>query len=184
MKRLINTLALLTLGLCCTQIAAAVKVVECEDEQGNRTFESTCPPGTTLVDEKRIPTGDKAPAGEDASAGTATGVAVNATLYSIPECGPCDEVREFFQLRKIPITEKNVNENLEVQNELKELRGSLKVPATVIGEKVITGYNRSELLAALEAAGYQEGSKIKQQPDESARKEEPAGKQDTSGTTD
>ena len=184
MKRLINTLALLIVSLFCMQIAAAVKVVECEDEQGNRTFESTCPPGTTLVDEKRIPTGDKAPASEEASAGTVTGATVNPILYYIPECGPCDEVREFFQLRKIPVTEKNVNENLEVQNELKELRGSLKVPATVIGEKVITGYNRSELLAALEATGYQEGSEIKQPPDESAAKEEPAGKQDTTGTTD
>lgn len=177
MKKLIYTLTLLSLSLSCMQIAAAVKVVECEDEQGNRTFESTCPPGTTMVDEKRIPTGVSA-------ADSAEKTAINVTLYSIPECESCDEVREFLQGRSVAITEKSVNENPEIQTELKDLTGALRVPATVIGEKVITGYNRSELLAALESAGYKEGNEIKQPPDESARKEEPAGKQDTTGTTD
>jgi glutaredoxin len=140
------------------QISAAVKVVECEDEQGNRSFQSACPPGSILVDEKKIPTGDipPPPLVRKSETDESGGANINATLYYIPECGPCDEVREFFQLRQVSITEKNVNENIEVQNELKELRGSLKVPATVIGEKVITGYNRSELIAALEAAGYKE----------------------------
>jgi glutaredoxin len=159
MKRMLTILSLAILSLVCMQISAAVKVVECEDEQGNRSFQSACPPGSILVDEKKIPTGDKPPpplvrkSETDDEAGSAN---INATLYYIPECGPCDEVREFFQLRQVSFTEKDVNENIEVQNELKELRGSLKVPATVIGEKVITGYNRSELIAALEAAGYKE----------------------------
>ncbi len=160
MKRLITSLTIVTLSLMSFQSAAAVKVVECEDEQGNRTFQSACPPGSIMVDEKKIPTGDTAPApAKGKSAGAAGSANISATLYFIPECNPCDEVREFFQLRKISLTEKNVNESREVQKELKELRGSLKVPATVIGEKVVTGYNRSELMAALEAAGYKEKEK-------------------------
>lgn len=156
MKTLLNTLMLLGLGLAGIQVAAAVKVVECEDEQGNRTFESTCPPGTTLIEEKKIPTGESTPVTAEAEEKAATTLSGTPVLYYIPECEPCDEVREFFQLRQIAITEKNVNDDIEVQNELKELRGSLKVPATVIGEKVITGYNRSELIEALESAGNSE----------------------------
>ncbi len=158
MKRMLTILSLSILSLVCMQTSAAVKVVECEDEQGSRSFQSACPPGSILIDEKKIPTGDKPPPplARESEADEAGSANINATLYYIPECGPCDEVREFFQLRQISITEKNVNDNVEVQNELKELRGSLKVPATVIGEKVITGYNRSELIAALETAGYKE----------------------------
>jgi glutaredoxin len=149
MKRLITSLTIVTLSLMSFQSMAAVKVVECEDEEGNRSFQSACPPGSTVVDEKRILTGEH-------TADKAVSADVSATLYSIPECDSCDGVREFLQNRGIAITEKSVNEDIENQNELSELTGTLKVPATVIGEKVVTGYNRSELMAALEAAGYQE----------------------------
>ncbi len=131
------------------QVFAVVKVVECEDEAGNRSFQKTCPPDSTMVGEKKLNTG----VSSDASSKS---VDIKATIYLIPDCDTCDEVKEFLSSRNITITEKNVNENIELQNELTELTGALKVPTTVIGSEVMTGYSRSKFLSVLEAAGYKD----------------------------
>jgi len=137
--------------VCCLASTSlfAVTIYECEDEQGNRTFEQKCPPGTNPVQEKKVFTGKK-----EGSAPAA--VNVNATLYSVPECDACQEIREFLTFRNISFTDKNVGDNIELQNELREVAGELKVPVLVIGEKIIKGYNRSEILDALKTAGYTE----------------------------
>lgn len=128
--------------------AFAVSVYQCKDENGNLTFEKHCPPGTTQVDEKKLYTGKK----EE----TTSSVDVSATLYSVPDCESCDEIRDFLKFRGISFTDKNVKDDIDLQNELKDVAGELKVPVLVIGEKVIKGYNRSEILAALKDAGYVE----------------------------
>jgi glutaredoxin len=129
-------------------VQAAVKIVECEDEKGNRSFQKICPPNSTMIGEKKLSTG--------AGSADTSNVNINAILYSIPDCEACDEIKEFLGSRNIPITEKNVNDNIELQNELTELTGALKVPTTVIGEEVLTGYSRSKFLSILEAAGYKD----------------------------
>ena len=123
-------------------------VFECEDEQGNRSFQKVCPPGSVQVGEKKLTTGSNAESGKSNNAD------IQATLYLIPDCVACDEVKEFLGARDIPITEKNVNEDIALQNELTDLAGSLKVPTTVIGDEVLIGYSRTKFLKALEAAGY------------------------------
>jgi glutaredoxin len=128
-------------------VQAAVNIVECEDEQGNRSFQKVCPPDSTMIGEKKIATG----ASSDKNN---SNINIEVTLYMIPDCEACDEIREFLGTRKISITEKNVNDNIELQNELTELTGALKVPTTVIGDELITGYSRSKFLSVLEAAGY------------------------------
>jgi glutaredoxin len=130
---------------------AAVNIVECEDEEGNRSFQKNCPPGSTQVGEKKLKTG----ASSDKNS---RNVNIQATLYMIPDCEACDEIREFLGARNIPITEKNANDSIEIQNELTELTGALKVPTTIIGEEVLTGYSRSKFISALEAAGYKDDS--------------------------
>lgn len=136
-----------TLLFTSSQGFAAVNIVECEDEQGNRSFQKVCPPGSTTVGQKKIHTGS----GSDGKSQNAN---IRATLYMIPDCEACDEIREFLDSRNISITEKNVNESIELQTELTDLTGALKVPTTVIGEEVLTGYSRSKFLSTLEAAGY------------------------------
>lgn len=130
-------------------VQAAVKIVECEDELGNRSFQKTCPADSTQVGEKNIKTG----ASSDSKT---SNVNIQATLYVIPDCEACEEIKEFLGSRNISITEKNVNDNIELQTELTELTGALKVPTTVIGEEVLTGYSRSKFLSILEAAGYKD----------------------------
>ena len=129
--------------------AWAVKVLQCVDEKGNKTYQNYCPPGSKPVGEKQYSTATGTPA-----PGTAS---LTATLYVIPDCDTCDQVKEFLSIRHIGVTEKNVSEDIKLQDELKQKnKGDLRVPVLLIGDKVLNGYNRSELLQALASAGYKE----------------------------
>lgn len=151
MNSVITKSALMISLLFSLQAMAAVKIVECEDDEGNRTFQKTCPPGTTEVGAKQFSTGS-------GSAGAGQETDIQATLYLIPDCEACEEVKEFLGSRNIPITEKNVSDDLQLQNELTELTGALQVPTTIIGEEILTGYSRTNFLQALKKAGYEEES--------------------------
>lgn len=127
--------------------AWAVTVLECEDNLGNRTYQDRCPPGTTPVDQKQYSTSTP----EQGKPNLAV------TLYTVPDCDSCDQLKEFLKIRNISITEKNVSGNFKLQEELKEKTGGdLRVPVLLLGEKVLSGYNRTELLQALADAGYSE----------------------------
>lgn len=150
MGKLTSYLFVLFASLYSIHAFAAVKIVECEDEAGNRSFQTTCPPGHTQLSEKKIKTGS------DTDKAKSKASNINATLYVIPDCEACDEIKEFLDNRNISYTEKNVNEDIELQKELTDLTGSLKVPTTVIGDEVLTGYSRSKFMDLLKKAGYEE----------------------------
>lgn len=76
------------------------------------------------------------------------------TLFSIPVCDACDLVRNMLQKADIPFTEKDVNDNPPVQDELMSLAGQLSVPALAVGKKVIYGYNSIAIEEELTSAGY------------------------------
>ena len=137
---------LLWLGAQC---ASAVTIVECVDSRGERSFQAACPPGTTQVDQRQIRTGE-----DTAPAANAEAPVITATLYVVPNCDPCEDVRDFLQSRNVSVTVKDASTEQAVQEELKKVNGTLKVPVTVIGGKVLAGYSRSGLLEALEAEGY------------------------------
>lgn len=137
-------------GLLATSSApgfAAVDVVECQNAGGERSFSSTCPPGSTQVGSRSVGGGDKED--EDPNAN------ISATVYVIPDCDACLDVKEFLNIRKILYKEKFVHDDLKIQAELKEVTGgTLAAPTTVINEEVVTGYSREKLTNALRAAGY------------------------------
>ena len=135
---------------------AAVKIVECEDIEGNTSFHSTCPSGTNMVNEKNISTGSKSAANNKPVTYETNSSSISAIMYTITDCSPCDAVRELLQIKNIPLTEKNVDGNIELQAELNKLNGSLNVPITLIGDKKLSGYNRTEILAALKATGWKD----------------------------
>jgi glutaredoxin len=76
-------------------------------------------------------------------------------LYAVPDCDVCDVVRVYLSKRGIPFEERNLAE-ASVQDQLTALGGRLEVPTVTIGGLVITGYDRSALANALDAAGYGE----------------------------
>lgn len=130
--------------------AWAVSVFQCEDDKGNRTFESHCPPGTKPVNQKDYsPDGGPVPESPRAV----------VTVYLVPNCDSCDQVKEFLSVRNIRPVEKNVASDVKLQEELKARAGDLRVPVTVVGNTVVNGYNRAELLAAIEAGGYGESGR-------------------------
>jgi glutaredoxin len=69
-------------------------------------------------------------------------------------CGSCDLARIYLEKRKVPFTEKNIENNPELQQELKKKAGSLSAPTIMVGEKVMNGYLESLLGGELDAAGY------------------------------
>ncbi len=75
-------------------------------------------------------------------------------LYIATKCDSCDLARAYLDKRKVPYTEKNVEGDLKLQEELKKKTGSLSVPTVLVGEKVMRGYLESLLEGELDAAGY------------------------------
>lgn len=140
------------LALFLAPAQAAVTVVECVDAAGNSSFRDKCPPGTTKKGEKRLRgvSSDDAPSVEEIAEENPI------TLYTVPDCDACDLVRNVLSSRGLPFTEKDVQDNAEMQEELKGVTGGLTVPAMVVGENVSTGYSRSAIETALRSAGYPE----------------------------
>lgn len=62
----------------------------------------------------------------------------------------------FFQTKNITVEQKNIENNVELQNELKGKTGNLKVPTVIIGEVIITDYDEDKLSSALTEAGFPE----------------------------
>ena len=149
MKNLL-TVALFSLGWLIAANAAAVTVVECVDAEGNSSFRSQCPPGSKQKSEKKI----SGLGGLDEQSIEAIAAANPITLYTVPDCDACDLSRNALSGRDIPFTEKIIQDNAELQEELKNRSGGLTVPAIIIGEKVLTGYSRDAIDGALGNAGY------------------------------
>lgn len=151
MKHITALLIAIFLSSFSFNVISAVSIVECKDADGNHSFHKVCPPGSSQIGERSI----KLRTNSDNKTSNKN---IQATLYLIPECEACDEIKEFLGSRNITITEKNVNENINLQTELTDLTGSLKVPTTVIGSEVLIGYNRSKFINALKEVGYNEDS--------------------------
>src|SRR5690348_10430789 len=92
--------------------ASAVSVFKCEDDRGNVSFQDACPPGSKQVNQKDYKT--TAPS-------TTTKATAALTLYLIPGCDTCDQLKEFLNIRKLQFTEKNVADDVKLQDELKGL---------------------------------------------------------------
>ncbi len=123
------------------------------DKYGNVTYQDSPPPDSaTYIEEKEI---------QSQKAVRSTGVSIQevaakspVTLYLIPDCASCDAARAYLKKRKIPFKEKNVENNPELQVEMKKRIGVLTVPAILIGKKIMKGYIQSLLEGELDAVGY------------------------------
>ena len=150
----IKYIIFIAICVLCHPVFSAVDIVICEDAEGNQTFQKTCPPGTSLVGEKKISIGK-------GSSGTVDLSKLSVLLYTIPNCDTCENVAIYLRSRDIPFTEIDVSKDLKKQQELTKLSGKLSVPVTVIGsnregtvlydaEEVISGYDREKIGAILD----------------------------------
>ena len=81
------------------------------------------------------------------------------TLYTGPECPPCQSARAMLSTRGIPFTEKTVTTNEDIEA-LRRLAGSPTLPVATIGGQQLRGYSQQEWAQYLDAAGYPQTSQL------------------------
>lgn len=81
------------------------------------------------------------------------------TLYTGPECPPCQSARAMLTTRGIPFTEKTVTTNEDIEA-LRRLAGSPTLPVATIGGQQLRGYSEQEWAQYLDAAGYPQTSQL------------------------
>lgn len=143
-------LVLAVTGLSAAQAAPLYKWV---DSQGRVSYHDRPPPEGSgyRVEQKRIGSGARSDTDDTLEQVVEKYPVI---LYSVPVCGSCDLARIYLEKRKVPFTEKNLENNPETQQELKKKSGSLSAPTITVGEKVLNGYLESLLAGELDAAGY------------------------------
>lgn len=122
------------------------------DKNGNVSYQDRPPPADANQVEEKHFGDDTAPANDDDAADAASKNPV--TLYTVPQCGPCDDARNYLKKRQIPFTEVDVATDLKAQQAMRKVVGDLSVPSITIGTKVMKGFMESLLSGELDDAGY------------------------------
>ena len=142
MKKFQTILAICIIGLS-FQSAHAVRIMLCEDENGERSYMRICPPGSYSVTEQRYYV-EKKP----------EPVIPVVTMYFVPDCQWCREIRSYFSDHNIPINEKDLTDNPEMQQELLDTAGELIVPTVKMNDAIFKGYFPNDMDEELEKSGY------------------------------
>ena len=70
-------------------------------------------------------------------------------IYSTPTCPYCHKAKEYFKANKIEYTDYNVAEDQVKAKEMMDKSGQMGVPMIVVDDKVIVGFDKPKLEAAL-----------------------------------
>jgi glutaredoxin len=81
------------------------------------------------------------------------------TLYSAPQCAPCDAGRALLTSRGIPFVEKTVTTNEDIAK-LRQAASDAQLPLLIVGRNKHKGFESSGWAASLTAVGYPETSKL------------------------
>jgi len=76
------------------------------------------------------------------------------TIYTLSTCSHCAHAKEYLEEHEIPYEGINVDfksgdERNQVMDTVRKLNPAITFPTIVIGEKVIVGFRREEIEAAL-----------------------------------
>lgn len=69
----------------------------------------------------------------------------NVIVYSTPTCPWCDRLKGYLREKGVSYEERDVSRDREAARRMIELTGQRSVPVTVVGDRVIVGYDRAEL---------------------------------------
>lgn len=131
-------------------LAHGQKLYKWVDKDGNVSYHDKPPENADgRIEEKSVRVG-----GEKAAVDGDVAAKFPVTLYSAPKCSSCDAARIYLKDRGVPFTEKNVDGDRKLQDELIKQTGGLAVPTIVVGTKVMRGYLESLLEGELDQAGY------------------------------
>lgn len=71
------------------------------------------------------------------------------TIYTTPSCPECHEAKDFFRNQKIDFEEIDVSKDQKKAEEMVEISGQMGIPVIKIDDKIIIGFDRSEVEKAL-----------------------------------
>jgi len=133
--------------------AQADRLYKWVDKDGRVSYHDQPPPTDAgyRVEEKQLGSKRYAPISSAASEAADKAPVV---LYSAKKCASCDLARTYLQKRGVPFSEKNVEGDRKLQDELIKQSGGLSVPTITVGSKVMRGYLESVLEGELTDAGY------------------------------
>lgn len=157
---------LLSAALLLTAPAAnAGKFYKWVDKSGNVSYHDQPPSEDGYrVEEKQIG------ARVDTAAAEQAAEKFPVVLYTASKCSSCESARVYLKGRGVPFSEKNVEGNRKLQDELIKQAGGLAVPTITIGTKVMKGYIESLLEGELDQAGYPKAGAA--QPEEKSKSDE------------
>lgn len=134
-------------ALLCVPVAHASKLYKWVDKDGKVSYHDQPPPTDGYrVEEKEMRT--KSAVSDDIAQ------KFPVVLYSAPKCASCEIARNYLRGRGVPFTEKNVEGDRKLQDELIKQAGGLAVPTILVGTKIMKGYLESLLESELDQAGY------------------------------
>jgi glutaredoxin len=142
------------LAFSCT--IAAAQTWRWTDPATGRVIYSDIRPAGKVKDLVRIERSGAQATGDDANLSFAARQAAQkypVTLYSGPECQPCNDARQLLSKRGVPFTEKSVQTDTE-KAELKNLIGDDFVPTMRVGAQRVRGFDASAYNNLLDLAGY------------------------------
>ena len=124
------------------------------DEDGNVIYQDTPPPSNVDFEEQEISEPESRLQEEILGEIYAASDENPISFYSLSDCDACDLVRLYLENNSIPFAEKDVKDNVTLQDELQGLTGALRVPTLAVGEAVIDGYSKSAIRQTLIDKGY------------------------------
>lgn len=75
------------------------------------------------------------------------------TIYSTPTCHFCHMAKDFFNEHGVKYEDFNVASDLEKRKEMITKSGQMGVPVIIIGEKLVVGFNQSQIADLLGIKG-------------------------------
>ncbi len=123
---------------------------------------------TNVSPSKTAPAGARPPAAGAAATAQLAGLPAElraavqrypVTLYTTPECPPCDNGRRLLQQRGIPYTERRVVSEDDALA-LERLLGARTLPSLAIGAQPLRGFAEADWANFLDAAGYPRESRL------------------------
>ena len=82
-----------------------------------------------------------------------------ATLYTAPNCSPCDSARALLRQRGIPSSEITIVRTEDIA-ELQHREGTVQLPLLRLGAQRLQGFEANDWHATLDAAGYPRTSQL------------------------
>lgn len=71
------------------------------------------------------------------------------TIYSTPSCPYCKMVKQYLDEKGVEYTDVDVSADQDTAAKMVELSGQMGVPVIDVDGKIIVGFNKDELNAAL-----------------------------------